>query len=86
MTCKDCIHYDVCQFHIDEETEMTVAECSHFKYHYHFVDIVRCKDCKYGRYWEAKNRYSCILHYQLYMYGDHYCSHGVRKEQEDIDE
>ena len=29
MTCKDCIHYDVCYFHIDEETSMTVNECAH---------------------------------------------------------
>ena len=28
MTCKDCICYDVCQYHIDEETNMTVEECS----------------------------------------------------------
>ena len=29
MTCKDCIHYDVCGFHIDEETSMTVNECGY---------------------------------------------------------
>ena len=28
MKCKNCIHYDVCQYHIDEETTMTVAECA----------------------------------------------------------
>lgn len=28
-TCKDCIHYEVCQYHIDEETAMTVNECPH---------------------------------------------------------
>ena len=28
--CKDCIHYDVCQYHIDEETKMTVNECGNF--------------------------------------------------------
>ena len=27
MTCKDCIHYDVCQYHIDEETNMTMHLC-----------------------------------------------------------
>lgn len=29
MKCVNCIHYDVCQYHIDEETTMTVNECSH---------------------------------------------------------
>lgn len=28
MTCKDCICYDACYFHIDEETPMTVNECA----------------------------------------------------------
>ena len=28
-TCKDCVHYDVCQYHIDEEIKMTVNECPH---------------------------------------------------------
>ena len=27
MKCTNCIHYDVCQYHIDEETTMTVNEC-----------------------------------------------------------
>lgn len=28
MKCTNCLHYDVCQYHIDEETTMTVNECS----------------------------------------------------------
>ena len=27
-TCKDCICYEACHYHIDEETTMTVKECS----------------------------------------------------------
>lgn len=30
MTCKDCLHYEVCNYHICEETEMTVTECPKF--------------------------------------------------------
>lgn len=26
-SCKDCIHYDVCSYHITEETNFTVNEC-----------------------------------------------------------
>ena len=26
--CNDCIHYDVCAYHITEETDMTVQECA----------------------------------------------------------
>ena len=28
MKCTDCICYDACHYHIDEETDMTVNECS----------------------------------------------------------
>ena len=44
MTCKDCIHYEVCQFHIDEETKMTVAECSNFKDKSKYIEL----PCKIG--------------------------------------
>jgi hypothetical protein len=27
-TCKDCLCYDACNYHIDEETGMTINECS----------------------------------------------------------
>lgn len=29
MTCKDCVHYEVCGYHITEETDMTINECPH---------------------------------------------------------
>lgn len=28
MTCKDCLCYEACQYHITEETNFTVNECS----------------------------------------------------------
>lgn len=30
MTCENCLHYEVCNYHICDETDMTVAECTHF--------------------------------------------------------
>ena len=40
MICKNCIHYDICQYHIDEETDMTVNECSHeFKHKEQYVKL-----------------------------------------------
>lgn len=38
-TCKDCIHYDVCEFHLSEKTTMTVDECMHFKDKSKFVEV-----------------------------------------------
>ena len=46
-TCKDCICYDACQYHITEETDMTVAECDKFKNKADFVEVVRCEKCKH---------------------------------------
>ena len=39
MTCKDCVHYNVCGYHIDEETFMTTEECSRFKNKADFVEV-----------------------------------------------
>ena len=43
-TCKDCLHYRVCQFHIDEETKLTVNECEHFKDRSKYIEL----PCKVG--------------------------------------
>jgi hypothetical protein len=40
MKCKNCLHYDVCHYHIDEETDMTVNECPHeFKHKDQYVKL-----------------------------------------------
>ena len=39
MTCQDCIHFDVCGYHITEMTQMTVNECNHFKPKSRFVEL-----------------------------------------------
>ena len=47
MTCKDCIHNEVCKY---GENRMnggycTGENCRHFKNKADFVEVVRCKDC-----------------------------------------
>ena len=40
LTCKDCLCYDACDYHVDEETTMTVNECSAgFKNKYQYVKL-----------------------------------------------
>jgi hypothetical protein len=41
MKCFNCIHYNVCGYHIDEETpELTVHECPHgFKHKDQYVQL-----------------------------------------------
>ena len=86
-TCKDCLHYEVCQYHITEETDMTVNECSHgFKNRAEYVEVVRCKECENCRV--GKNSRYCTEHsdgfgsHIVYVDEDDYCSYGIRKESE----
>lgn len=84
MTCKDCIHYDVCQYHIDEETCMTVEECSHFNNKANFVEIpCRCSECKKAmemtEKWNGKDKYLCDRH-KSFVLADSFCSDGERKD------
>lgn len=44
MTCKNCLHYEVCNYHICEETDMTVAECPQFTNRSEWVHLL----CKVG--------------------------------------
>jgi hypothetical protein len=41
MKCFNCIHYDVCNYHIDEETPiLTVNECPHgFKHKDQYIQL-----------------------------------------------
>ena len=78
MTCKDCIHYKVCQYHIDEETEMSVNECDDFKNKADFVEVVRCGKCK----WYIGGRMQCGHPFVLFsdrLMTTQFCSYGERK-------
>ena len=46
MTCKDCMHYKICVW-TQVETDITKT-CEMFKNKADFVEVVRCKKCKYG--------------------------------------
>ena len=83
MSCKDCIHYEVCQYHITEETDFTVKECDHF-----FEAVVCCKDCKYSteeiiKICEAKATvYRCVVHDSIFDARD-FCNYGQREDDDD---
>ena len=45
-TCKECIHYEVCdRFTAPNETYPEVGGCKVFKPKADYVEVVRCKDC-----------------------------------------
>ena len=78
MSCKDdCIHYNVCNYHIDEETPFEVTECNNFKNKADFVEVVRCKDCKHRK--NGIQGYYCDLT-DFLIKDDDFCSYGERRD------
>lgn len=71
MTCKDCVHYQVCAengiyFTDDYIKGITIHNdvrslCQRFKNIKNFVEVVRCKDCRYKKvgYMQAAYYYCC---------------------------
>lgn len=78
-TCKDCIHYEVCQYH--RETKMTDNECFNFKDKSRYIEVVRCKDCiSRGRVDECAMAYRCDCGEQHTWECDNdFCSYGLKR-------
>lgn len=85
MTCKDCLHYDVC-YHIEHYGRLTETEepCGGFKNKADFVEVVRCKDCKNYKpqaksaHWNSEKRYCCRCA-TVKVSDNDFCSYGQRK-------
>mgnify|MGYP006988401526 CR=1 FL=1 len=81
MTCKDCIHEEVCD---QSSRRMWSAmsgetECSDFKNKADFVEVVRCKDCKYFACYNPNDKY-CMFGNALSVSNDNsYCGYGESK-------
>lgn len=83
MTCKDCIHVDVCEEWHNQEMQRACYYGEYFKNKADIVEVVRCKDCKYcfdaimGGMW-------CEHPDNIMPLGsnpDDFCSYGERKEE-----
>lgn len=88
MTCKDCIHYELCQHHIDEETSLSASRCRRFKNKADFVEVVRCKDCKHkvdycGRIMCGRLKYELVdgVGGLVATVPKHFCSYGERRDK-----
>ena len=85
MSCYDCIHCDRCS---DFESGFSahcvnVSKCKHFRNKADFVEVVRCKDCKY---WEEEEGFGMFCSHWASMLTesqpDDFCSCGERRENE----
>lgn len=89
MTCKDCIHYEICTF--DSIIGKTMEkDCKRFKNRTNFVEVVRCKDCKLSSEPKAVSRYNLYCNnYDVYycekeqkiVCGTHFCGYAKPKER-----
>ena len=91
MTCKDCIHVDVCEEWHNQEMQRACYYGEYFKNKADFAEVIRCKDCKhfYAYTYNGKVlRMECRLRslgggigtVTLESEND-FCSYGERKEQ-----
>lgn len=89
-TCKNCIHYELCEYNTykeahyfgkDKKIYITIqndSACKFFNSKSDLVKVVHCKDC-INRVQFDTNKYHCEL--TGYYCGETgYCSDGVRKD------
>ncbi len=72
MTCKDCVHFDICDAADSVEYDDMKANCPHFTNKADFVEVVRCSQCKY---WNNGDCYRLEL-----SLPDDFCSYGERSD------
>ena len=61
-TCKECYHEEICDMPIITDGRKNADNCNKFKNKADFVEVVRCKDCRYKK----------VVYYQTRAY---YCTH-----------
>lgn len=92
MTCKDCIHYYVCDVSGGEiyDIEQKIRDdCSNFMRADNTVEVVLCKDCKHNpqnggecdrSITHTSRDYVCGVNTYRYI-GIDYCSYGERRAE-----
>lgn len=91
MTCKDCIGYPFCSRGRNGQTNFYGKDvacnnveylCNDFKNKADFVEVVRCKDCKFRGTDDCSNSYylECEGAYVDPMEDDDFCSYGERSD------
>ena len=81
MTCKDCIHYDACTDWVPPKELLQAIKpegCNKFKNKADFVEVVRCKDCRFNKLMDFTGERACIKQC-AYKKPDDFCSYGERK-------
>lgn len=92
VTCNQCLYQPICNVYanmgVTDLPASDISPCELFKNKADFVEVVRCKDCKFSR--KPKERYiyfegvllceSCEMSDDIYVVNsDDYCSCGKRR-------
>ena len=79
-TCKDCIHYEICDIMADQYgiPKVPSSQCGFYKNTTDVVEVVRCKDCKY--YCPYNNGYCTHGTGLMALDENQFCSYGERSE------
>ena len=85
-TCRDCIGYEYCNPQ-PKNPRKVEKWCDKFKNKADFVEVVRCKDCKYGdvstisKTKEGQEEIACYCNLKNAVTDvDGYCPSGERKQ------
>lgn len=86
--CKNCIKADVCkivkEFEKEPVDEMYIEGCDYFKDCTRYVEVVRCKDCK----WLNKTKMICmnknnrVFNTGRTVYSYNFCNYGAKMDKE----
>ena len=79
MTCRDCVYSKVCPKAKHIENYHLTGGCSDFKNKEDFVEVVRCRDCKYSYFIKSCSKYECRKGCGILKYCNDFCSYGERK-------
>lgn len=96
MTCKDCLHFKVCEYEgiyfEDWAIEASSADgiedlCPQFENKADFVEVVRCKNCgySYGTFTEMYCKMHTVSSFDggedAEVDADDFCSYGKRRDE-----
>lgn len=85
VKCADCDEYrnEWCKMIADSPHPAISRDCQYWHKRRDLVEVVRCKDCKYGEVDNADfpNQYFCNHHGCDWNEGNHYCSYGERADK-----
>lgn len=84
--CKECLYFEVCAFRYETlckgtKVEDLIHDCTKFKDRSKYIEVVRCKDCKYwheGTGWCDQHSYFEEDEWKMFDEDD-FCSYGERK-------